>query len=553
MGNYLDSQEYYQRRARHVKLCTLQRAYYAGFPYSHDPRELNTGVLDPKTIWAELFTPSDANDPPHYIDNIARTKIRGAVSDVWPHGSSVVFDGLEGELLERTLERLLNFANDYNSGIDGLDEWVEAACLDCAQTGDGLAFAQMIDGYIRYVFYGAEYWDMELVDGDAGWYRVEMKVKGKDGKTRIVRFDITRDGIRRYDDREITMTEMDTGVPPPEISPVATDPIYGGSAPTMHEIILTDPEAEPSAETKLIQQLSDWVCVPLRWQRLQQKDVRGMSELLYNDLQAADDMNRLMTSWKDAADGMGNPPCIYLDINEPVDENGNKIKMDSKSLGAGATLFSTSTDERGGKAFYPENPPKEAPYSSVLDRLRIAVMGNSPLTGPNAIDINRISELSAFARDTFEKVHRENVAKIRLRLFTNGIARLLKTGIEMLAIAGSVEGLTLEVARKVKVRFEYGGPMLSADEKVKGITYLAMAQKAGYPAAELVAIAPTEPVDRDALLAALEKKERDEEAYAKNMQAIASRPAVAPGQKPQESKTAAPSPEAASGSDKKAR
>lgn len=302
-----------------------------------------------------------------------------------------------------------------------------------------------------------------------------------------------------------------------------------------------------------MRQLDDWVCIELRWRRLQHKDIRGTSEMMFNDLLGADDINRMITSWKDAAHSMGNPPMLLLDVDEPKDAQGNKITLNKENLAPGEVLLTSSTDEGGGgKMMYPMNPPGQAPYNDVLDVLRVALMGNTPMSGPNATDVSRFADMSAFAKDIIEKVHRERVARIRERIFDNGIARLLKTGVEILAIAGAVEGLTIEMAKKLEIKFEYGGPMLSADEKVKGITYVAMAQKIGIPARELVPLLPFEPKDRDQLIADMEEKEQQEQQFAEQMQEIALNP---PAERPAPGtpKTQPPSTEKVSGQDKRGR
>ena len=58
------------------------------------------------------------------------------------------------------------------------------------------------------------------------------------------------------------------------------------------------------------------------------------------------------------------------------------------------------------------------------------------------------------------------------------------------------------------MKLEYGGPLMSPDEKLKQVTMISMLLKMGVPASEIVQLMPFDPKDIPALISKIESYQR---------------------------------------------
>lgn len=499
---YLDTREYYKRRKKQVEWLLLQRAYFMGHPYGPGPID----SFDYSRLWEGLLSPTD-DDPPVYLDNIAKLIIETNVADVLPQGTRLSLSTTpEEETLTQLYSLLMNFGPGYPSGIEGFFEWVESILLDIAQTGDGLILVRYLPrngkqaGRIRFNYYPAECWDAEI-DPDSDevkFYRIEYKYKDSDGELYWRRFDVHRDHITRYRDSK-ALWQPDNGMPPPAIEPVALDGIGGFMPPPMDT--LRRGVIQETAENSLLAELGEWVAIPLIWRRTSQESHRGDPELMTNELAAIDDVNRLLTRWKEAAINVGDPSLMALDLALPREPGDEGAELSRADLGPGAVLSCVSLDERSGKLTYPENLPTTFPHSEVLERIRSATFGNTPNIGLDPGKISRFGELSGFASMLLKYNHTQKVGQRRRRVLNNGILRALETGMQLLQLRGLLpEGISSNTSMKL----EYGGPLMSPDEKLKQVTMISMLLKMGVPASEVVPLMPFDPKDIPSLISNIE-------------------------------------------------
>ncbi|MFA5344429.1 MAG: hypothetical protein WC381_10765 [Kiritimatiellia bacterium] len=525
---YIDNLTYYQRRRLQQDFVQLLRNYYEGHPYNDLYQDTQTQNQVALSLWRNVMVPDPSDEEPVYLENCIRNKIDDIVMDVFPIGTRIVWEGLgEGETLEarqRLLaERLLNFTNDYPSGDKGLREWIYNVLADCALTGDGLAQVESEgvgqDAIARLKFFPSEAWDMEMTDRHLPlFYRIEYGIKDDAGEEHIRRWDIYRDRIIQYSgDSEVVMG--DDGAPPPNPRSLNQNALL--TAPVLRQL------PEDAQQSALMRTLDRWIVEPLRWQRLAADDERGASEVMLNDLSTTDDINRLLRYWKEGAINAGSPPLVALDIDLPNEPGAESKELNKSDLGAGAVLKAASADfDRQGKLTYPENVPTQSLHEAVLDRYRVAIAGSSPLSNLDPSKISRFGELSGFSKSILEKIHVQRVGRIRDNMLQTRIASLLQTGLIMLAMRDAIPDFSVEDARKVRVRFEFGGEVMSPDEKLKITTMVAMCQKLGLPPTELIAIMQqvVDLQDREGTIKAMEEAEQQAQEMEQMLAAAKSNP-----------------------------
>jgi len=518
MPVFLDTQEYMQARKAAIELSLLLRAYYDGLPYVQDPLDVGANNWQ---LWQRFLRPTDPDgSEPTYLDNVPRNIIDTTVSDVLPDGTRLAVDGLEEEEREDLLTKLLNFGPGYSSGEDGLLDWCNSILTDSAQTGDGL----LVPTYsgerqlVRMNFYASEIWDAER-DASAGdeevlFYRIEYKYKQADGKEYWRRVDIHTAEIVRYEDKAGYSTLLHDGKVPPSTSPLALSWMGGFTAGRMSVRERTPLVLAESAE---LAKLGDFIAVPIIWRRNAFGGFRGQPEVPFSMLPSVDDIQRLLTRWKDSAINVGDPPLGLIDISEASDPTGDPNKKLPADVGPGSMTYFQSLDDKHGRMAYPENTPTVLPHEQVLERVRQAAFGNTPNMGLDPGRVSRFGELTGFANKLMRGNYDQKITQLRRRVLTNGILRALLVGARILALKGLFPE---EKLKKLKFRFEFGGPLYSPDEKLKIVTGLAMQARLGVPPKDLAAQMPFDPADWDELVAGIEKSVEQSNLLAEMKQAL---------------------------------
>jgi hypothetical protein len=450
--------------------------------------------------------------------------IEKIVADVFPSGTRLV-SKLPPDIYKAAIPSWLNFTGLYPSGEKALYKWMHVGLLDMPQTGDSCGFTRYFPDrrQVRFALFPYEQWDVEMTDDgeEPLFYRFEYRYRRSDGKVHWRRWDVFKDHITRYAEKQEPGLDTE-GRPPSDHMPTATS--YALPALMPPELSALPREVYANEEA-IIRRLNQWLAVPLIWRQTESDALRGLPELMLNDLAATDDINRLLTAWKDSAINNGDPPLAIIDGDLPPEQGGESHKLTKEDFGHGAATMVESTGDHQAQVTYPSNLPTIFPHADVLEKMRNAVVGNTPMASIDPTRIDRFADMSGFAKDMLEQVHLERVAWLRQNVVDDGFARLLKTGLELLALQGIVEGLTPEMARDCDLHFEYGHPPISPDEELKRTTTASMLSKLGVPAADVANILPLKSLDHEALVAALEKARQEADMVAE-MQAAFKGPTI---------------------------
>jgi hypothetical protein len=544
---FIDKEDYYRQRKADIDYIRLVRLYYRGRPYEAEQANRRDDAL-----WAELLNPTDGADPPNYVDNVIRTLIEGICSDIFPPDSRLLFGNLKEDAAKQIADKLLNFGPRFTDGMAGFPAWVYYVLTDVAQPGDGLLFPRLKDGKLRLHYYPGENWAVELgPDADEPeFYRVEYRYSQEDGRGGLAefwhRFDIYKDFIRRYRSEKLPTPLTSAAQPPAELSPVPDDLI--GYMPPPLDIDTSDPQRD-AAEAALLAKLDRFVCVPLRWNLLEEGKPRGESLATLDKLVGTDDVNRLLSGEKKCALKTDAILGVFdAEVPEGEGETGGVLTEDL----AGQTLLKmTSEGDKAGRWGYPDNMPTEFAHAAIREKLRQAVYGHSQNLALAMNELMKTGNLSGFAVQQLNKYHDKQIAFFRGRLI-EGILEQLRIGMQMLQIAGE---LTEEQA-KAEPHIEFGAAQYSPDEVLKLATALPMYRNLGVPAEEWARQIPFPLQDPGSTVKELDKKQEADAAMSAQAQLArvaapgpnGSRPAGTPMKtNPQRS------PQDAAGVDKRAR
>lgn len=442
-----------------------------------------------------------------------------------PTGSRLIYEGLDEEAGEKgegdtgagkgqdlrvkeLNRRLFNFGPNYAPGIEGYFEFQDVMLTDNGQVGDGMLLPTLSgDGEKRIIwrYYPFEMWDQEMrEDGeDVDFYRVEFKYVSRQGEDVWRRFDVKKDEIVRYYDERLpglNVTSLATG---------HRDPIYANpslAASGLFSPPMVQKEQQPLqkiAEKMLMGGLGEWLPTILRWKRGDNQASRGEPELSLSELSAIDDINRLLTQWKDAAAGSGNPALFTIDLNLPTEPGADGMDRTIQHVEPGDFLNCHSSGEEGkGRPMFPDNIPTQFPHGEVLDYFRQAVLGDTPNFGLDPTKISRFGELSGFAAKVLRGSYDKAIHKARQRLLTNGMLLALKKGIALLGSVNALpEGITADM---IEPKIEFAAPEYSPDEMLKLITCVQMVRSMRGPVEDQVALLPYKPINPRATKKALQ-------------------------------------------------
>jgi hypothetical protein len=248
-----------------------------------------------------------------------------------------------------------------------------------------------------------------------------------------------------------------------------------------------DPEID-AVERMVLGKLSSWICVPLIWDRRAPEDIRGVSPLRVNRLQAIDQVNRLEPEGGDAAVQHGNPPLAAVDLDLPTEEGGEdaeNTRDDFARADIMSTVSSGQTTQRG-TLLYPENLPRELMHEKPLDSLRRATFEGAVSFGLNPENIGRFGNMSSFGFGLLNRTQDSLVKDLRDDLLVSGLLVALQRAMEILDAIGELpSGIDPNEQPAIKI----SGREKSADEEQKMATVFASMQDRNVPPEDLAAYA----------------------------------------------------------------
>jgi hypothetical protein len=535
---YLDTRDYYYRKIELLGWHLLRRSYYEGNVYSPTDGQAQ--------LWKQLMRATDAEtDLPLPLDNLPRMLIDNTINDVLPAQTELLIPGIE-EVKEFFADHIC-CGPAYARSLAGFRCWLKAVLRDVPVGGDGLLFLRLLreDGkppVVRLHYYPAEDWDCEQSpDADCPlFYRVEYTYKGAERTTEGIsaniywrRFDIWKDRIVRYADTLAQPYYVDDGVQPPALRELLA--IRASLVPPdMNE---REPQNDEVGEMALMQEVGEWIAIPITWQPEGVNGPRGIGPLTLDRLCGVDDNNRLLTKSVNAAIKAGGPMLAAVDLSAAEEEN-DPGTMKKSEIRSDAELYElTSTGEHQGKLMYPENQPVKLLHDDVRKSLRQAILQGSQSVGLSTDQLIQNGDVSGFAMGQITHYHEENVQDLREQLIDNAIIPMLQTAIKMLQAA------QVPIKTDGPPEFKYPAAKLSADETVKMGTAINILSLLGTPPKEMVKLFPGRVDDVLGLIAAWEKKLKEQEEMQKllSAQSMAKSPKDAGGVDKQARGTSKPS------------